>query len=298
LSRFAAYAPGIYPRSDALVQATRDLDRGRATADDVRRQVEEDLGAFVEAQQEASLDLLADGMLTWQDLFRPFIDEANGLESGPLTRFLDTNTFYRAPRGNGGLRLAMPLGELFVKPLPGARLVTVPSPFAFASAGGLDPREVASALLAPALAGLDAELVVLYEPFLAREETPDLDALAEAIASLPETAPLVLQLTFGDAGRLLERLADLPVAGVGVDFYATSFDAVPEGFSKLLLAGVVDTRSSAVEDPNVLASFVAKLGERTTGTIALVPNGDLQFVAEPIARRKIAALGAARELAA
>jgi methionine synthase II (cobalamin-independent) len=185
-----------------------------------------------------------------------------------------------------------------VKPLPGARLVTLPSPFAFASAAGLDPREVASALLAPALAGLDAELVVLYEPFLAREEDPDLDALGEAITSLPETAPLVLQLTFGDAGRLLAGLAALPVAGIGIDFYATSLDAVPEGFSKLLLAGVVDTRSSAVEDPNVIAAFVANLRERTTGTVALVPNGDLQFVAEPIARRKIAALGTARELAA
>jgi 5-methyltetrahydropteroyltriglutamate--homocysteine methyltransferase len=74
LSSLAAYAPGIYPRSDALVQATRDLDRGRAATDDVRRQADEDLGAFVEAQQAASFDLLADGMLTWQDLFRPFVD--------------------------------------------------------------------------------------------------------------------------------------------------------------------------------------------------------------------------------
>ena len=60
---------------------------------------------------------------------------------------------------------------------------------------------------------------------------------------------LVLQLTFGDASPLLERLVDLPVDGIGVDFYLTPLDAVPEGFPKLLLAGVVDARSSEVEDP-------------------------------------------------
>ena len=73
---------------------------------------------------------------------------------------------------------------------------------------------------------------------------------------------------------------------------------MPEGFPKLLLAGVVDARSSEVEDPAALASFAARLQERTSGEVALVPNGDLQFVAEPIARRKLVALGEARRLAA
>ena len=30
-----AFAPGIYPRSEALVQATRDLDRGRTSPEAV-----------------------------------------------------------------------------------------------------------------------------------------------------------------------------------------------------------------------------------------------------------------------
>ena len=174
----------------------------------------------------------------------------------------------------------------------------MPSPFAFARAGGLDPREVASAVLAPALEAVDAELVVLSEPFLARERDPDLDAFAEAIAALPSSAPLVLQLTFGDSGPLLERLIELPVAGIGVDFYATALEAVPPEFPKLLLAGVVDARSSAVEEPSDISDFVGRLRERGAREIALVPNGDLQFVAEPLARKKIAALGAAQELVA
>jgi 5-methyltetrahydropteroyltriglutamate--homocysteine methyltransferase len=292
-----AFAPGIYPRSEALVQATRDLDRGRISADAAERQLAADRAALVAAQEEAGLDLLADGMLNWQDLFRPLVEGSEGLEAGPLVRFLDTNTFYRAPRGNGSPRFTAAATGDFIATLPGPRLVTLPSPFAFAHAAGLDPRTVAEAVLAPALDALDAELVVLSEPFLARDRAPDLAAFGEALGLLSGRLPIALQLTLGDAGPLLERLAQLPVDGIGIDFYLTSLDAVPDRFPKLLLAGVVDARSSAVEDAGVVAGFAARLRERTAGEIALVPNGDLQFVAEPIARRKLAALGAAKAAA-
>ena len=99
-----AYAPGIYPRSEALVQATRDFDRGRVAAEDVERQRAADLDALVAAEEEARFDLLSDGMLAWQDLFRPLVDSSDGLEAGPLTRFLDTNTFFRAPRASTARR--------------------------------------------------------------------------------------------------------------------------------------------------------------------------------------------------
>jgi 5-methyltetrahydropteroyltriglutamate--homocysteine methyltransferase len=293
-----AFAPGIYPRSAALVQATRDLDRGRATAEDVDRTRASDLEALVADQRDAGFELLSDGMLAWQDLFRPLVDASEGLEAGPLTRFLDTNTFFRAPRATSTPRLTAPLGDEVVAPLDGPRLVTLPSPYAFGEAAGVDPRELASSVLAPAIDALDADLVVLAEPFLARQEDPDVPLLGEALAALPSRGTLVLQLTFGDASDLLEQLADLPVDGVGVDFYLTPLAAVPAGFPKLVLAGVVDTRSSEVEEPATIADFVARLRATTGGELALVPNGDLQFVAEPIAKRKLAALGAAKELAA
>ena len=291
-----AFLPGIYPRSEALVQATRDLDRGRTTVAAVDAQVAGALEQVVSAQQAAGLDLLADGMLRWQDLFRPLVEASSGLEPGALTRFLDTNTFFRAPHATGDRpQLGAPLDARCIAPLPGPRLVTLPSPFAFARGTGLRLRAIAEGVLKPQLAALDAELVVLSEPFLAREEGADLGELAEALEALAGGPELALQITFGDASPLLERgLADLPLAGIGVDFYATRATGVPEGFPKLLLAGVVDARSSAPEDPREIAAFVGGLRERGIERIALVPNGDLQYVSEPIAREKIARLGAAK----
>jgi 5-methyltetrahydropteroyltriglutamate--homocysteine methyltransferase len=291
----AAYVPGMYPRSEELVQATRDLDRGRTTPEAVDEQVERDQAALVSAQQDAGLDPVADGMLRWQDHFRPLLEAADGLETGALTRFLDTNTFYRAPRSTTATpSLDAPLGDRYVPPLGVPRLVTLPSPFALAKGTGVTPKTMAQGVLAPALRALDAELVVLAEPFLAREEDPKLDDLAEALEALAGGPKLAVWFTFGDARALLERgAAELPVEGIGVDFYATRLSDVPEGLPKLLLAGVVDTRSSLLEEPRGLAEFAQRLGERVE-RIALVPNGDLQYVSEAVAREKLARLGAAR----
>ena len=50
-----SYAPGIYARSETLVQATRDLDRGRTTEAAVQDQREVDLRSFLDAQREQHL---------------------------------------------------------------------------------------------------------------------------------------------------------------------------------------------------------------------------------------------------
>jgi 5-methyltetrahydropteroyltriglutamate--homocysteine methyltransferase len=164
-----AFAPGIYPRSERLVQATRDLDRGRTSQKAVDEQAERDLAELVSVQQQAGLDLLTDGMLRWQDLFRPMLEATEGLETGALTRFLDTNTFYRAPHGTTATpKLPAPLGERDIAPLPAPRLVTLPSPFALSQGTGVPALTIAEDVLKPALDGVDADLVVLAEPLKSR----------------------------------------------------------------------------------------------------------------------------------
>jgi 5-methyltetrahydropteroyltriglutamate--homocysteine methyltransferase len=291
-----AFIPGIYPRSEALVQATRDADRGRATAQDVERQAEEDLADLVRVQEEAGLDLLADGMLDWQDLFRGLVEASSGLSARPLVRFLDTNTFYRAVLVDGEPKLENPLPP---PELPSGRwLATLPSPYSFSRAAEreVSAEALAANVLSPQIeshAQAGCALVVLAEPFLTREPS-GLPALLAALAELPRPVPLALHLPFGDASALLPELAEAGLGGIGVDFYATSFEAVPEGLETTLLAGVIDARSSRVEDATELAEFADALAARVSGEVVLVPSGDLQFVSEPVAREKVLALGRAR----
>jgi methionine synthase II (cobalamin-independent) len=61
---------------------------------------------------------------------------------------------------------------------------------------------------------------------------------------------------------------------------------------------VIDSRSSALEDPAEIGRFVAEVLQREPAGLSLSVNGDLQFVPEPIAREKIARLGRARTVLA
>ncbi|MEJ7873285.1 MAG: hypothetical protein WKF67_13585, partial [Rubrobacteraceae bacterium] len=300
-----AYAPGIYARSEDLVQATRDLDRGRTTPEAVEKQRTEDMRSFLGVQREARMDYFSDGLLNWQDILRPFDTEAEGIEPGPLTRFLNTNTFFRAPVvTTGRLRLVEPLAEPYfrIADLPRGRWVaTLPSPHTVAalSAGDalLTPLSVAEEVLGPQikwLAGQGCAFVVLQESaLLGADSVSELDETIEAIDS---PLPMALQLPFGDAGDLLEELVGLQVEAIGVDFYSTDLAALPRPFPKTLLAGVVDARNSLLEDPAEVAEFGRRLVEEIEGDLHLVPNGDLQFVPERIAREKVLRLGAAARI--
>jgi 5-methyltetrahydropteroyltriglutamate--homocysteine methyltransferase len=287
-----ACAPGIYPRSDALVQATRDLDRGRTTEDAVEQQFERDFHEFVTVQEQAGLALLSDGLLHWQDHFRQLAERSDGLDARPLTRFLDTNTFFRAVLVTGKPRLRDPVPA---PDLPAGRwLATLPAPSSLSQAVGRDAsaEALAADVLAPqieAYSRAGCALVVLTDPFLAR--SGDVREAVAALAELPRDVPLALQLPFGDAEGVLEGLVEAPVEAIGVDFYSTSLDSVPENYPKEIMAGVIDSRSSALEDPAQTGAFVGELLQRKPAGLSLSVNGDLQFVPEPIAREKIARLG-------
>jgi 5-methyltetrahydropteroyltriglutamate--homocysteine methyltransferase len=301
LPEIKAYAPGIYARSEELVQATRDLDRGRTTEEAVEERREADVRSFLDAQREAGLDYLSDGLLGWQDIFRPFDEAALGLEPGPLARFLNTNTFFRAPAVTGEVpKLTEPLGEphFMIGALPRDRWVaTLPSPHSLAASASqeLEPRAVAEGVLGPQVGWLaenGCALIVLQETALVGAEI-DIYPLSEALNAMQSPLPIALQLPFGDSGSVLGELVELDIEAIGVDFYATDLEALPRPFPKTLLAGVVDARNSLLEEPEEVAQFGRRVSEELEGELHLVPNGDLQFVPEKIAREKILRLGEA-----
>ena len=304
MSEIRAYTPGIYARSEELVQATRDFDRVRTTQGTVAEREATDLHRFREVQRKADLDYLSDGLLNWHDIFRPFDTAAEGLHPGPLTRFLNTNTFFRAPAVEMETpRLVEPLGEPFFRigDLPrGGWIATLPSPHALAiiAAGEIEPRAIAETVIGPQirwLAGNGCAMVDLQETALFGGGS-DIFGLGEALEALESPVPLALQLPFGDAGEVLGELVELDVEAIGVDFYATDLAALPCPFPKTLLAGVVDARNSLLEEPQEIAEFGRQLLEELEGELHLVPNGDLQFVPEKIAREKALRLGAAARI--
>ncbi|HUI38983.1 MAG TPA: hypothetical protein VLY85_05065, partial [Thermoplasmata archaeon] len=88
---------GPFPRSEALVAATRDLDRGRTTAEAVAALYDAAESEVARLEEQLGLDVRSGGYLDWADLFRPFSESWRGFTVGPVTRWFETNTFYRQP---------------------------------------------------------------------------------------------------------------------------------------------------------------------------------------------------------
>lgn len=305
--RLEAYQHGIYPRSERLVRATRDLDRGRTNEASVQDEYRRDTDELVAIQRAAGLDYLYDGQLSWQDHFRPFVEHSDGLATGALTRWFDTNSFFRAPVVTGALSIEAP-GVPVAGVGGGDRLVAcLPSPYAFSRAAQVDgdrddlmldlARDVLRPVAARAVAA-GAALLHFEDPWLAYFG-PDGDVWSALGKSIEEVragldVTVVFHTYFGDAAPFFDELRGLPVDAVGFDLFATDTDALRPGGDKACLLGCFDGRSSVVERPEEIVRVVSRLLDRLEPPgCFLSSSGDLQLVSEQLARRKVEALGEA-----
>jgi 5-methyltetrahydropteroyltriglutamate--homocysteine methyltransferase len=309
---------GIHPRTEELVQATRDLDRGRATPQQVQEVRRRDAQALVDLQHKAGFADVSDGLLAVQDLFRPFSERVEGLSVGSLTRWFDNNTFYRAPTVTGPLRrkqeVLKPYHEAAKLPAGHAWKAVLPGPYTFAKHAvdehyGSAERLLsafARDVLAPEVHGLARQgfgAVQFSEPSLVweRPSQEEWEALQKAYLHVLDGVRITSTVAtyFGDARRILTELFELPVDSIGIDLYETDLAAF-QGFpaTRGLQAGIVDARSSIVERvPDIVGAAQELLEASGAPALTLAPTCELEYVPRGVADEKLLALGeAARAL--
>lgn len=308
---------GIHPRAEAHVQASRDADRGRADARALADARRADAQALVDLQAQAGVAFVSDGLLGWQDLFRPFAERTPGLRVGPLTRWFDNNTFYRRPIVERAVQHPEPVAPSFDA---GAKLpkgtqgkAILPGPYTFArladdrAYGSVEKLLTALArdVLAPEvrdLAQRGVGWVQFSEPALLKErpQPEEWEALQRGYLAILDGVRITscVHAGFGDASRQLQELFDLPVDYIGLDFTETPLDAF-EDFqpTRGLQAGLADARSSIVESAEELAAAAQDLLDLAEPpALALAPSAELEYLPRAVADAKGQALGAAAKL--
>ncbi|HXQ94885.1 MAG TPA: hypothetical protein VN864_06960 [Thermoplasmata archaeon] len=308
---------GPFPRSEPLVAATRDLDRGRATAEAVEARFAEDERSVVALESRLGLDAVTGGYLRWADLFRPFAEGWPGFTVGPVTRWFQTNTFFRQPilhappeRIAGVVRSALPSTAAVP---PERANVILPGPFTFA--GLLDNRsgETREALthrfgrlLAEDVRELRAagyQRFQFQEPLLVVD--PPTGPLAEAtVAAYQSLGPAadggttIVWTYFGDAGPVQPLLHRLAVDVVGIDLAETEPEAiVPPPERRGIGLGCLDPRTTLAEDAGEVARIAKSLRKRgNPKELWLGPGGPLDLLPTDAAARKLHVLPAAKQI--
>jgi len=289
------------------VAATRSLDRGRVDRDAVEGAFDADLTAFVRVQQQAGMDFFSDGLLKWQDIFRPLM-QALGVRPHTLVRWFDTNTFFREPELSGALN-ASPIANGVVPQasVPRPRAATLPSPYMFSRAVRTDQDrnrlmvDLAERVLRPAIdaaVASGATLIHLEDPWLGYVgiNAQDWAPLSEALAVLHRDlqATLAFHVYFGDSGPHIDRLLRLPVDAIGVDLIETDVAELGSDWDKGLVAGIIDGRSSMLESLDNTVEVARHLADTVRPrNLYLSSNCELAFLPTVVAERKVRRLGEA-----
>jgi len=294
-----------------VVAATRGVDRGRVGAEEVTRAFADDLAAFIRVQKDAGLDVFSDGLLKWQDIFRPLV-EGLGAKPHTLIRWFDTNTFFREPELAGTLsRLERPDGVVPDVSVPRPRISTLPSPYMFSRAARTDQDRnrlmvsLAEQVLRPAVdaaVAAGSQMIHLEDPWLgyvgiSKEDwAPLRDALEILHRDLDAT--LAFHVYFGDAAPHVDQLLGLPVDAIGVDLIETDVNALGSRWDKGLVAGVINGRSSILESVENTVDVARHLADRVRPrNLYLTSNCELGYLPTVVAETKVQRLGeAARKL--
>jgi 5-methyltetrahydropteroyltriglutamate--homocysteine methyltransferase len=307
---------GPFPRPESLVNATRDLDRGRTTPEAVEELYELAERDVVALERRLGFDSVTGGYLRWPDLFRPFAETWEVFSVGPLTRWLETNTFFRQPillappgRAPGAVASRLP-PALRVHPESGR--ILLPGPYTFARV--LDNRsgETEESVIhrlgrtlaeeVRELRGLGFRTFVFSEPLLVIHPPEGTRAAAvtagyEALRAELAGATSIVWTYGADAVPAFPVLDRLPVGAVGIDLAETDVDKLPRAPERTGLGlGVVDPRTTLGEDPAEVAKVVrAAYDRRRPSVVWLAPGAPLDLLPWEPATRKLHVLPAVRQ---
>ena len=301
---------GDGPGEQRLRQALNRLDRGQASADDVRAAEDQATIAALREQEAAGLDLVTDGQIRWQDPVTRLARGLRGFQIGGLVRWFETNTYYRQPVAVGEVRWAEPilLDDLRFAQQHAARPIkaVVTGPYTLATLSHSEARGHRTVTLETARA-LNEELRALSaagpawmqidEPAITQNPSVryprDVPLFLEAMAILTDgvASPLALRLYHGSAEDLPEIL-DLPFRLIGLDLVqgAGSWTLLDRWNPSVGLdLGIVDARNVRLEAPELLTRQVGR-GRAVLGPGTMLhvsPSCGLEFLPRDVARRKL-----------
>ena len=299
------------PRPGRLRNAISRLDRGVIGEEELRRVEDEVTVEVLEEQAEAGLDLVTDGQIRWEDEQTYLARKLAGVSINGLTRWFDTNMYYRQPVIEGAVarrdaitvrdytfaveHSAQPVKPVLTGPYTLARLSVDQHYGAVDALAGA----LAEALNqeAKALQEAGATLIQFNEPAILQHKE-DFSRFATVCRRLVDglTVETALYLYFGDVEGIYPQLLDLPFHLIGLDFVmGAKNEALLKSapFTKKLGLGIVDARNTKLESADQIVERVRTLAAGVApDQVHISPSAGLEFLPREVAQEKLRRLAA------
>jgi methionine synthase II (cobalamin-independent) len=319
LTEYDIALTGLHARNEKTIQATQDWERSRINDTILQENFRRDCDALMELEEGLGVRYASDGQITlpWQDLFRPISAGFDGVEPGPMVRWFNTNTFFFTPIVTGpissdGRVFSKIIGKALSRGVSSLKII-LPDPLTFAELAEdrhFSNREKLQFAYSEAIAKELRELAshgVKYVQFSSPslvyrlKQKPisksDLKQLGEAVRTALKGVSMISGFYpfFGDASPYLPDLFDVvPTDEIGIDLTQTD-DSSLAPTSKGVIAGIVDSRTTYLEDVEALASRVEEVRDRTgTKRLTLAPSAGLRYIPRSSADEKLELLGRLR----
>ncbi len=304
---------GIAPRSDELLRVGGDVERGRLDKSVYTERIAQETEDWLRLQRDVGIDIQEDGKLAWQDHLRPIVKAATGfstdVDNAPVTRWLETNTFYRKPTITGWLSLADDLVDSEIeKPSDHISLL---APFSFASLcdntfEGTTPVENVLGLysdLVEHLKNKGTTRITLTE--VVNQELSE-EVASPAYEHVLRLARLNKDIDFAyinSTGEYVNTSYKFPDnVGKHVGILALNLVNTLEPFAKQSkIAGgeiwhsIIDSTNTAEDHIELEQQWVEAIKGARPERVVLTHSTDLQYLPLPYAKEKIKRLGEAKE---
>lgn len=292
MKRIETLVFGIYPKSEKLRIRIGRWERHLISTYDLENEIRQETEQVESQWAESGLTHWAAPLFNWYDIFRPFSTMVSGIRLGPLTRYLETNTFYRIPVLDGPIALKTDPG-MFAEGEEGLPLPLYQSRSEWAFLPGLMTFQSMSEISGAVNEEFIERMLTVYRQIIEKTGKKKLflfevsdpgkfDYSLYRQIMKPSDTVLFFSKSPGkdNLSSISERFYSL------IDASGSSSDLVAD-HSMLKGIALLDAHSTRVESRDLILEKVENTGEETL----LTSNDYLDFLPRVIADRKVSVLG-------
>jgi len=275
---------GENPDEQKLRRAYAGLEEGKISKAEFTA-IENDLiSEIIAIQEKSGLGIISDGLIRWYDPVSQMARNFDGFEINGLLRFFDTNFYYRQPIYHGRLSAKFALLESDIiycaentsKPIKASMLGPVSLAGMSLDKSGGTIEDLALAIadgIGKKLSTLEAagvQYIQIEEPWLVRH--PEYWELFKTafpkVISGKKSAKIILAFYFADINSIYNRLPEIDVDMLGIDFtYSPGLldRMISDKFSKPMALGILDARNTKLEKASEIAGQITPLLKNIKG---------------------------------